>query len=242
MAADVHRYRVYPDGAVIHQDEWEAYDNGHLPNPPPDDYEVKEVPDRFLEGIEADAVAEYVKAYPRNENCLEGFHCPRCGGEDRFRVAMTADIELFDDGTGDHGDTDWDASSYCECLACHHAGVVADFTGQSHPESFKVHMLWGEYTTRRYDELAEVIRALRGVGLEEGQDPAEAARAILDQLDIDIAEMHYGTYEFDTEAEAKAFVAGVNMADGWAEMQGLDDEEFADFKKVVDFITAERST
>lgn len=62
-----------------------------------------------------------------NTNCLEGFKCPKCGFEDSFEIEMKSTFTLTDDGTGDHGDTEWGDEAACQCGDCGHLGTVKDF-------------------------------------------------------------------------------------------------------------------
>ena len=74
---------------------------------------------------------QFLKKFPdseQNENCLEDMGCPECGNRERFKIEMTAVIEICDEGTEDHGDTEWDDKSYCECFVCSLSGKVRNFT------------------------------------------------------------------------------------------------------------------
>jgi hypothetical protein len=62
-----------------------------------------------------------------NTNCLENIKCPDCGNEGSFRIAGTAIFIVTDDGTGDHGDVEWDDGSYAECAGCKRHGTLKDF-------------------------------------------------------------------------------------------------------------------
>ena len=62
-----------------------------------------------------------------NTNCLEGMKCPACGSREPFRIQMTSIFTIYDDGTDEYGDTEWDDESYCDCVACEHSGTVRDF-------------------------------------------------------------------------------------------------------------------
>lgn len=56
----------------------------------------------------------------KNSNCLRNMRCPNCANENGFLVEVVTSINMYDDGTGDPGDTDWGAMSYVQC---HHCGL-----------------------------------------------------------------------------------------------------------------------
>ena len=62
-----------------------------------------------------------------NTNCLEGIRCPECGQEDEFRIEGRTVFEVTDDGTGDHGDVEWDEDSYVLCPSCEFEGKLGHF-------------------------------------------------------------------------------------------------------------------
>jgi len=63
-----------------------------------------------------------------NTNVLEGFRCPKCGSDDRFRIEATTMFDVTDDGTEQlESSVDWSDESYCECRTCAHYGTVKDF-------------------------------------------------------------------------------------------------------------------
>lgn len=62
-----------------------------------------------------------------NSNCLEGLRCPDCGNDSRFYIAGTALFEVFDDGTGDVEQIDWEDDSNCLCPNCQKSGKVSEF-------------------------------------------------------------------------------------------------------------------
>jgi hypothetical protein len=74
---------------------------------------------------------QFVKKFPEanwiNQNCLEDIACPHCGNRERFSVEVTTHMEIVDDGTDDHGDTEWDDESHCRCCDCNEDGAVKDF-------------------------------------------------------------------------------------------------------------------
>lgn len=84
-----------------------------------------------------DAATQATAAYPGsritscevNENVLEGFNCPHCGSLSPFKIAATSVFRVYDDGTDEHGDVEWDSTSPCTCVACGHGGIVAQFRG-----------------------------------------------------------------------------------------------------------------
>ena len=69
-----------------------------------------------------------------NTNCLDGMQCPKCTSFEPFKIEVKTIMKVFDSGTDDHGDTQWDADSYCECDKCGFSAIVADFSETS-PET-----------------------------------------------------------------------------------------------------------
>ena len=65
---------------------------------------------------------------PLRENCLEDMGCPQCGQRDCLKIEMSSRFELFDNGTGDNEDTEWDEHSPCQCPECLHEGTAGAFT------------------------------------------------------------------------------------------------------------------
>lgn len=53
--------------------------------------------------------------------------CPKCGNDTSLNVVISCWAELRPDGTDPVGDHEWNEESPCDCSACHHAGIVADF-------------------------------------------------------------------------------------------------------------------
>lgn len=62
-----------------------------------------------------------------NEGCLEGYECPRCGQHQKLYVRMITRIELFDDGTGDYTDPEFDDKSEATCSQCKFNAKLARF-------------------------------------------------------------------------------------------------------------------
>ena len=62
-----------------------------------------------------------------NTNCLAGMKC-HCGSEGPFLIGVTLDVEISDDGCGEHiGDMSFDDGAKCICRCCNRMGVVGDF-------------------------------------------------------------------------------------------------------------------
>lgn len=66
-----------------------------------------------------------------NSNCLEGYECPNCGWNDQLNIWVTTKIEMFDRGSGDHEDLDYDDNSHAECPNCGHGGALSLFRIES---------------------------------------------------------------------------------------------------------------
>lgn len=62
-----------------------------------------------------------------NTNCLEGMQCPKCGSLEPFNIEVKAMARVYDNGTEDFREAQWDDMGYCECAECFKYGVVADF-------------------------------------------------------------------------------------------------------------------
>jgi hypothetical protein len=61
-----------------------------------------------------------------NDNCLENRACPKCGEDDRLRVAAQTMFEITDAGCDFHGDVEYDEDSYAECTSCDWTGTWAE--------------------------------------------------------------------------------------------------------------------
>lgn len=66
-----------------------------------------------------------------NTNCLADMQCPQCRSFEPFNIEVKTSMRVFDNGTDDHGDTEWDEDSYCECCECGFSGTVADFSKET---------------------------------------------------------------------------------------------------------------
>lgn len=62
-----------------------------------------------------------------NTNCLLGMKCPECGQEKSFDIVATAVFTVYDDGTDDARNVEWDDSAYCYCTECNYEGNVGGF-------------------------------------------------------------------------------------------------------------------
>jgi len=66
-------------------------------------------------------------AKTKNENCLMGMQCPKCKSLEPFEIATGCMSTVYDEGTEEEYDFEWDDDSYCECHTCGHSGKVRDF-------------------------------------------------------------------------------------------------------------------
>ena len=74
----------------------------------------------------------------KNTNCLEGIQCPKCGQAEEFRVQATSVFELFDEGTGDHSDVEYDDDAWTLCPHCEYEGEMKTFmTRRPHREHLR---------------------------------------------------------------------------------------------------------
>ena len=62
-----------------------------------------------------------------NTNCLDGMRCPKCGSEEPFRIAVQTIMTVYDTGTEEQEDTEWEDDSYCSCKKCEWEGTVLSF-------------------------------------------------------------------------------------------------------------------
>lgn len=62
-----------------------------------------------------------------NINCLEGMICPKCGNEGPFDIVGTTTFRVSDDGVEDYEGAEWEDTSFCACLECHHNATVRAF-------------------------------------------------------------------------------------------------------------------
>jgi hypothetical protein len=125
-----------------------------------------------------------------NTNCLDGMQCPQCKSFEPFKIAVNTVMKVFDNGTDDHGDTEWDDDSYCECGECGFFATVADFSETSsgtkaEPAANLLETLRqgvktaGEVVSRwERGDLAESVRSL-------GMWHAEAEAAIAEAMQIE---------------------------------------------------------
>ena len=62
-----------------------------------------------------------------NDNCLLDIQCPNCGSLEPFRILGYAVFLVYDEGTSEFSDADWDDEASITCVACRHHGKVGDF-------------------------------------------------------------------------------------------------------------------
>jgi hypothetical protein len=71
----------------------------------------------------------------RNTNCLVGFSCPQCKSKEPFIIGVSAYATVYDDGTEDFEQVEWENKSECQCMTCHYLGTVDDFTNKRRKRS-----------------------------------------------------------------------------------------------------------
>jgi hypothetical protein len=62
-----------------------------------------------------------------NENCLVGMQCPKCEQCESFGISVRTIVEMFDNGSGDHQDLEYDDDDWAECTSCNYEGTVGTF-------------------------------------------------------------------------------------------------------------------
>lgn len=70
----------------------------------------------------------------KNENCLRGIRCPKCGNEDHFYIEASILAYVTDDGAdmAKHTDMEWNEDNYARCPDCGESGVLGEFrTGEA---------------------------------------------------------------------------------------------------------------
>jgi len=92
------------------------------------------IPDGGLfdeDGADLELPAE---ALPKeNSNCLAGMKCPKCGSLEPFDIHAEVICKVYDDGTDEYGDVEWQDDSLCRCSKCNALGTVAGFQGMPAP-------------------------------------------------------------------------------------------------------------
>lgn len=80
----------------------------------------------------ADMTAEeFRRKYPeniRNHNCLRDIACGNCGSRGGFLISGEAVFAMFDDGTSEFEDVQYESCSRAACRGCGRVGTVEDFT------------------------------------------------------------------------------------------------------------------
>jgi hypothetical protein len=117
-------YGVTPEYVFL---QWKLYTRDQVPESNAD-YMVFDLKFRRVHVTPAERMLKKFPDMPPRENCLTDMACPECGSRDYFKITMSSVFEMFDDGTGDHEDTEWDGTSACTCGECGHEGTAADFT------------------------------------------------------------------------------------------------------------------
>jgi hypothetical protein len=61
--------------------------------------------------------------------------CPQCKSKEPFKISVTADATVYDDGTEDFENVEWENNAPCSCMTCHYGGPVDDFTNKRRKKS-----------------------------------------------------------------------------------------------------------
>jgi hypothetical protein len=80
----------------------------------------------------------YQKVEPTNSNCLVGIACPVCGSEEPFRIVAQAMVLMYDNGSEEVTDIQWDDTDSIECYQCKHWATVAEFYIDNHEINKKI--------------------------------------------------------------------------------------------------------
>jgi len=71
---------------------------------------------------------KHKKKTPENTNCLAGMKCPKCGSLAPFNIQAFCMVTVFDNGTEDAENFDWDENSFCSCPKCGYSESIREFT------------------------------------------------------------------------------------------------------------------
>ena len=65
-----------------------------------------------------------------NSNCLDGMRCPsiKCGSYEPFRIWSGALFDVYDNGSSEFQQMQWEEGEHCVCIECGHKATVRDFT------------------------------------------------------------------------------------------------------------------
>ena len=63
-----------------------------------------------------------------NCNCIVGMQCPnpKCEKAEGFRIMVTTPMEMFDNGSGENTDIEYEDDAWAECMECYHNTTVGD--------------------------------------------------------------------------------------------------------------------
>lgn len=64
---------------------------------------------------------------PRNTNCLRDMACFQCGNRESFSIIAKSNFIIFDDGTSEFGDVEYEADALMACRGCGKTGILNDF-------------------------------------------------------------------------------------------------------------------
>lgn len=106
----------------------------------------------------------------RNENCLKGVRCPKCGHTEDFYITGQSTFHTMDDGTEGHTDVEWDDKSSCRCgnSDCEFVGDLEDFQALKDHEKER---LTEQLIQDCYNDQGFMLNVLRGY-VEQNYDLA----------------------------------------------------------------------
>lgn len=87
-------------------------------------YVIRRMPVPTNKGMEG---AWEAQKYTPSNNCLADIVCPECGSGEPFEITATSTFLVYDSGTDEHSDVEWNDDSPIFCRACGHRGTIKEF-------------------------------------------------------------------------------------------------------------------
>jgi len=70
-----------------------------------------------------------------NSNALAGIRCPACESLEPFTITVTTEVKMYDSGSEEHYDMEWNKDSHIVCNNCGCVGTVGEFQVRTEDES-----------------------------------------------------------------------------------------------------------